>query len=381
MEVEPLVQPLPLQHRQKTFWLLLTLFMLSLPFLYLYATGYRFEFGEAGNLISTGGMYIAVERTGAEIYIDDELVRETRTFRRAFYAQSLTPGTHRVHVQKPDHHTWVKELPVSAHLVTEAQAFNLPLVPQVRVISEWQSATGSAIVRDFDLAASTTNELLATSTLRTRGFTQNSEYDALLLLFSTSSATSTETFVDRVTEGIDTLIQATTTATSSIGVPTTTKEWRGVKLYEKGGDIYVRWVGTRDDMPYYYCAEDFPPYSGRTSTTTGFVTENPEVKGELTANTAEFIHPVQTVPEDAVCEPEIQIDRRGQEVRFFDFFLGSTDFIILALEDGVYVVEVDDRAWQNVQPLLLGEDLDVRIENSLIYAYDGELIYQVMLET
>jgi hypothetical protein len=63
-----------------------------------------------------------------------------------------------------------------------------------------------------------------------------------------------------------------------------------------------------------------------------------------------------------------------------DFFRGSTDFILMTLEDGIYVVEVDDRAWQNIQPLLIGENLNVRIENGLIYVYDGELIYQIILE-
>jgi hypothetical protein len=380
MENDPVVQPLSVQHRKRTFWALLIIFIVLLPFLFLYATGYRFEFGEEANLISTGGIYIAVERTGAEIYIDDELVRETRTFRRAFYAQSLSPGTHRVHVQKLDHHTWVKELPVYPHLVTEAQAFNLPLIPRVRIISPWQSATGTPIVSAFTLRASTTNNFIATSTKRTTTFTRNTEYESLLRLFSTTTATSSESLVNaRITDQIDLRIPRATLATSSPEVATTTKEWQGVLLYEDKEDVYARWVGSRESMPYYYCAEDFPAYVPQSTTTPreGLVPKDQEA---LTGETVELIHPVQTIPEDVVCEPVIKIDRRSQSVKSFDFFNGSTDFVVLVLEDGIYVVEVDSRAWQNVQPVLMGEQLDMRVENGLIYVYDDELIYQVILE-
>jgi hypothetical protein len=52
----------------------------------------------------------------------------------------------------------------------------------------------------------------------------------------------------------------------------------------------------------------------------------------------------------------------------------------MSLDFGIYVVEVDDRAWQNSQPLLLGRELNMRVENGQIYVYDGSLIYQVILE-
>ena len=141
MESHIEVQPLPHKTRKRTFLFLVLVFITSLPFLYLYATGYRFDFQKPTNLISTGGIYVAAERAGAEIFIDGELVRETRTFRKAFYAQNLDAGTHRISVQKEGYPTCVKELPVTWRLVTEAEAFNIPLVPRSRCIMWWQPAT------------------------------------------------------------------------------------------------------------------------------------------------------------------------------------------------------------------------------------------------
>lgn len=384
---EPELKPLPYQHRRLTFVSLLLLFIVALPFLFLYATGYKFEFGERANIVSTGGIYVAAERTGAEIYIDNELVRETRVFRRAFYAQNLLPGTHRVHVQKEGHHTWVKELPVEAHLVTEAEAFNLPLVPEVRIISEWQTATGTAfapLLRN----ASSSNAYIATSTYATSTLVRNTEYVTLRALFaSTSLEESDPTFRERVVEQFDALIatQGATTSTSTVVVATSTKESQGVRLYEDAdGALFARWVGTRESMPYYYCAEPFLPYSGGSSTSSidgvGIGNMYSANLGEVLDDGEVFIHPVQFVPEDAECDPVIQMDTKVQKVTWFDFLPSSTDLVIMALEDGIYVGEIDDRSWQNVQPLIIGENLDFRVENGQIYVYDGEVIYQILLE-
>lgn len=384
MEQRIRVEPLPYKTRRKTFLLLLLIFVVSLPFLYLYATGYRFDIKRPTSIVSTGGMYVAVDRTGAEIYIDGELVRETRTFRKAFYAQSLDIGTHRVHVQKEGHHTWVKELPVSKHLVTEAQAFNLPLVPQVRIISPWKSATGTTVVTSNVLNASSTNLLIATTTKNTKSFTPDPEYTSVIAYFGT---TSTSTKESAATQIKDLLLGSATTSEDIVDTSaTSTVVSGGVKLFAQGEDVYATWVGTFEQMPYYYCAPDFPPYSTTsTSTIEEVLTSVSETFENLDKPSSEavgvFLHPVQTVPKDTVCDPTIRIDRKWQHVSGFSFFPGSTDFVILTLEDGVYVVEVDDRSWQNVQPLILGKNLRLHIENGTVYVFDGSYIYQVIIKT
>lgn len=370
------VKPLPYNVRRKFFGFLVVVFLVVLPFLYLYATGYRFDMRKPTNLVSTGGIYIAVDRTGAEIYIDGELVRETRVFRRAFYAQRLDAGTHRVHVQKEGHHTWVKELPVTKHLVTEAEAFNLPLVPEVRLISRWQTATGSAVVREALTYPTVVNTVVATTSKATSTLTENVEYRALMLHFATTSTTTAPRGTP--TQQIRELLSGE--ATSTVGSATTTVTSSGVRLFTSGEDVYATWVGSFEEMPYYYCAPDFPAYTG---TTTLPIPEESTVDpgAEDLAEEGALMHPVQTIPKDAVCDPTIRLDRKWQEVRDFDFYPGSTDFVVLVLDDGIYVVEIDDRSWQNAQPLFLGENLRMHIENGNIFVYDGELIYQVLITT
>lgn len=373
------VQPLPHKTRHRAFLGLVLIFLMSLPFLYLYATGYRFDFHKPSNLISTGGIYVAAERAGAEIYIDGELVRETRTFRKAFYAQNLDSGTHRISVQKEGYHTWVKELPVTKRLVTEAEAFNLPLVPQVRVVSAWQSATGSPIVRTPLLIASTTNIILATTTSATSSFQKNKEYEALITHFSTTSLKVKES--ENATAQIKNIFLTSTTSEVGIEEATSTIEYNGVRLERAGDEVTASWVGSFEQMPYYYCAPDFPAYSSSTTPTS--IPEDVVIPldDEPYPENTGIMGPVQTIPKDTACDPRIRIDRKWQEVRDFDFYPGSTDFVVVALQDGVYVVEVDDRSWQNVQPLIMGNNLEFYIENGSIYVYDGTLIYSVLLQT
>lgn len=381
MSAVPEVEPLSKAHRSTFFYILLFIFLVSIPFLFLYATGYRLQLGEGGTLISTGGIYVAAERTGAEIYIDNELVRETRVFRRAFYAQSLEPGTHRVHVQKEDHHTWVKELPVYAHLVTEAQAFNLPIRPQVRIIAPWRAVSGEVVLfATSTVNASTTNQFTVATSSATSSLVASNEFANLIELFSTSTATGTVDNLLTLVSGSLLPDNTATTASSSELSPkisTTSKEIHGVKLYQDDEDVFASYVGSRSAMPYYYCAEEFELLG--TSSAPLLLPESDDQSASVMESEPALLHPVQEVAEDAICNPIIKIDRQGQKVKSFDFFPGSADFIVMALEHGIYVTEVDPRSWQNTQPLLLGENLDMRVEGGNVYVYDEELIYQVLI--
>ncbi len=372
------VQPLPYKTRRRTFLFLLTIFVCSLPFLYLYATGYRFDFNRPTNIVGTGGIYVAAERSGASIYIDNELVRETRVFRTAFYAQNLDPKTHRVHVQKEGHHTWVKELPVTSHRVTEAQAFNMSLIPNVRVIAPYVSATGSAIIRTSLPYASTTNETLATTTKATTTLRINPEYSVLATHFESSTTPVVErSLVKKVQE------ELVGTTTSPKTTPTTTREDGEVLLStHEDGRVYAEWRGSFEQMPYYYCALEFPRFSTSTSEIENAATLVESIPlQEIDADVDEiFIHPVQTVTEETECDRRIPIWGDTESIRGYEFFPGSTDLVILESGDGIYVSEIDNRAWQNVQPLLMGANLNVYVENGGIYVYDGALIYQIIFE-
>jgi len=201
----------------------------------------------------------------------------------------------------------------------------------------------------------------------------NPEFANLLELF-----TSTPKSIEAGTPGLVERVQTTfTTATSSEPTATTTKEWQGVMLFEEEGEIYARFVGAANNMPYYYCAAPFPHYepSATSTRSTASVVNVAQAMGAED----DLLLEVQTVTDPDSCDPTILMDRGGKEVDYFDFFPNSTDLVILGSESGIYVVEIDDRGWQNRQSLLLGQNLEVRVYNGGIYVYDGEYIYQIQI--
>jgi hypothetical protein len=51
---------------------------------------------------------------------------------------------------------------------------------------------------------------------------------------------------------------------------------------------------------------------------------------------------------------------------------------LLHLEDGLYVTEIDDRAWQNTQPLLPISDVRVLVENGIIYVLHRGFLFELV---
>lgn len=223
MAPQPIILPLSRTRRRLYFRVLILVFVLAVPLLFLYATGYRFEgFTE---LVRTGGMYVGAERAGAEIYINGELVRETGTFRRAFFVQNLEPGTYEVRVTKPEYHPWEKTLAVYPHIVTEAQAFNMPHRPTLVPIPptlETPAATAPSTV-------------------------SNPLYERVDAAFATSTATSTLS-----TASLRTALERESTDLDA-AMATTTKEYQDMMLFEIDGGVVAAWEGNSARIPFYFC--------------------------------------------------------------------------------------------------------------------------------
>lgn len=381
-----ILQPLPQARRRFVFFTLVTLFVCAVPVFVFYATGYRYDFfAPNGSITATGGLYISITSEDGDLYLNEAPVRDVRIFRNASYIQNLTPGIQRVHVQSPGLHTWVKELPVYPHIVTEAEAYLLPIVPQVRLITEYITATGSPVVRGEAVAsttlpfASTTLSITATTSMATSSYIRNTEFDFVEQLFGTTTE-SEASLLGRVVGEVSGAFQfapipapATTTATSTA---TTTRLRSNIQLFERSGEVFVRYVGPERDIPYYFCV----PRANIASTTELYGAQvTSGIRAALASDSRQFSSQ-ETITETTsrICREEIRIDTKSKKMLSFDFFPGSTDLIIVHLEDGVYVVEVDDRSWQNTQKVYPESAEKILIDSDRIYVKD-ESIYLELL--
>jgi hypothetical protein len=174
-------------------------------------------------------------------------------------------------------------------------------------------------------------------------------------------------------DGVTTVLTGTDDeAVATTTLATTTKRLDDLVLSERGEDIFVTYVGPKNSTPYYFCV----PKASLASTSALY--GNHVMLGVAQAVAADNVPAVAEIATERTCRTEIRIDRQWKTVLDFDFFPSTTDLIVLHREDGVSVVEVDDRAWQNTQ-MLYGNPIDELVINSgRLYAKDGDMIFELI---
>lgn len=374
----PVVKPLAYWQRKLIFMSLLLAFLFALPVFMFYATGYRYDlFGERPSITATGGLYIAAEAPESAIYVDEVEITNARVFRNASYIQGLVPNLHRVHVQSPLRHTWVKQLSVYPHIVTEAEAFNLPLVPQVRPITQYLTTKGEAVFKVATTSevvlpeASTTAAIFLSTTTATSTFQLNQEFTFLDELFDAKASSTKARLASLALPDTEEFGFATVTPTTTLPVATTTVVRSDIALSENGEDVVAIALGTGRQIPHYFCVTQIEQEGALISETSEGLEQGElmfeETLTELSNNTRE-------------CRDHIVIDRSGEKVSAFDFVPGNENLVLMLRTSGLYVTEIDDRVWQNTQPLYLGKDLELLVHNGAIYVRDGGLILEVFTE-
>ncbi len=355
---------MPYTNRKRFFIGLCVLFAILLPTMIFYTSGYRIDLDDSENrIVTTGGMYITTDNLSVDVYLDNEKVKRPRLFRSAYYIQDIESGIHRAVVQQDGLHTWVKELPVDAYMVIESAAFNMPLVPHLRHVTEYATETGEKVVVTsastsiLFTSATTTDELFFATTTATSTYDVSNEYLFVEELFSTSSASST-TLVDRFLAGVERFSFATSSDSATTTV-FTGPEKGNISLVEHDNELYARWNGSDSNVPYYYCVANI-------ATTTILERYGEHVAMQVAEQGISTTTPLY-IDENRICRKEIKIDRKRQDVFYYEFVPGSSDLVLLQLEDGLYVSEVDDRAWQNTQKIFTGTEFKVLVEDNIIY--------------
>ena len=378
--MQPVVKPLSLWRRKLVFGLLLLAFLISLPIFIFYATGYRYDFfAQNPSFTATGAFYIVADTPENEIYLDDDLATNIRAFRSAFYLQGIEPGLHKVHVQASGTHTWVKELPVTAHKVTEVGTFNLPLLPRVRLIPEYFSATNEAVVftksstTPVVALVGTSSPILVASTTATSTYKTNQEFLLLRDLFKeqASSTLVRQLAQKKLPSNNFGFATSSTVDRPDTDFATTTVVRDNVTLFERNSEVFAQALPSNfREVPYYFCT----PETNEKDILLDLTKIEIEVENVLKQKR------VVKAPDKGSCREEIKIHSQGQTVISFNFFPDNANLVLLHLTEGVYVIEIDDRAWQNVQPLYLGKDLEVLIYRDGIFIKEMGLIFEALTE-
>ncbi len=66
-------------------------------------------------------------------------------------------------------------------------------------------------------------------------------------------------------------------------------------------------------------------------------------------------------------------------IRSFDFYPGRDDVLLIAVQNGIFAVEIDARKTQNFQPIYMGEGPDFRFGDAGFIVKDGSMLARITL--
>lgn len=219
------MEPLSLLKRRVYFYILSVIFLIAIPVVILYTSGYRL--GPKFTLVETGGMYIYSPEAGSSIYIDSKKERETGTFQKDWFVQDVSPGTYTVLIVKDGFWPWMKEVTVEERKVAEAIAFLVSTKPEMEIIPE--------ILEEWDGKATTTEPNIAYIEARAlflekKEVVDNGKKENVALSATTTDENTDEKFI-----------------------PEKISSHGRVGLIHEENRIIAHWLKRPEDLPNYFC--------------------------------------------------------------------------------------------------------------------------------
>ncbi len=146
------MQPLQVRTRRLYLISLILVFLVTLPFIILYASGYHFS--KDFSLVETGGIFIGLESSGAVVYMDDEEVARSTLITRSFFRQNLKAGIYNITVERDGYYPWQKVLTVEPSYVSDARAIFIPQdIQKTELVLETLKPKGATSTPGVDYVA------------------------------------------------------------------------------------------------------------------------------------------------------------------------------------------------------------------------------------
>jgi hypothetical protein len=275
-----------------------------------------YKIDETFGLSIRGGIYAYTPEPGTSVFIGNELKNTSGFFNKEVLVGGLKPEQYLVLATNEKYWPWAKIVNVKRGRVEALFPF---LVPKVVEATEIESTDEDyeEFMELFEEKDNLIDSLTSDSSGRGVGSSGVSKRNV-----SNDVATSTE-------EVFDTVVR------------------RHTEVWIDENKLYARWLGRGDAAPNYYCYVTVSPNNNR---------------------------------EHEICSEPILVFSSSVPVRTFDFYPYRDDAIILALDNGVYAVENDFRAYQNFYPLYRGKDPDFRVYKNQVYVRDGDYLAVLNLE-
>lgn len=320
------------------------------PPIILYTTGWRIT--EDLKIKRIGGLFVAVPESGTNVYLNGKLEKKTNFFQSGVFIQNLTPGIHSVLVAKSGFWPWIKSMPVIEQSVVEARALMVPqnidgetlIKGNYEVVFSsskhplllLQEKKKSQHVLSFYLPAS--DAFLKADSAKTRRLLSNpkplrtvnwNEEGGLLLFDNQTVLVSFDLSRGRVRAKATTSVPEGSLPALPHRIAVDGRERIRI-WYDDSEEIWVEWLEDAP-LPYY------------------------------------------------LKEQKEMIFHTRSEIKNISFYPGRDDVILLAIENGVFALEIDGRGTRNFQPVYKGKDPTFARLDDTIYILDQGVLSKIEL--
>ncbi len=334
-------------------------FLLLAPIVLLRSYGYSID--KNLKISKTGGLYISSPLSGSEIFIKNKKEKETNVLQSGLFSGNLGAGIYRVSVIKDGYWPWFKSLEIKEGFVTEARAFLIPREPSGKTILRGgvlllQSSPYEKILLLVEKNKNNTKKIVFYLPSDDVFFTNDSLETASWLSFNKDISDilwqkngitfkTEEGFIRAVFNLNNQTVKASRELDQNFS-QSSQYERRLISGKERlwwnpdNNEVWMEWLGDETSTPYYLCDKK-PCESTKYLITT-------------------FQYPIKNI----------------------DFFPQRKDVIIIAINNGVFAVEIDGRGGNLMQPIYKGANPSFAIFNKekVIYILDNGALLAVNLE-
>lgn len=333
-------------------------FSVLAPILLLYTLGYRIDRNfKIGRI---GGLYIFSPVSGSEIFVNNEMEKQTNLLQNGMFLQSLKTGFYSVMVAKESYWPWQKTLEIKEGMVAEARAFLTPMNPKGTILfrGSFASVWASPYDKILLLEKTRANQRQITFYLpETDAFLNPAPGKTAELLFFKKEiskifweegAVILEIDGKKIKVVFDLNLNSVEAAPELRYLFSTNHKYERVTSRKKErlwqdpqtNEIWVEWLGDAEMTPYYLCATK--------------PCESPRYL------ISAFLYPVKNA----------------------DFFPGRKDIVVAAVQSSVFAMEMDGRSGRINQPIYKGKNPTFALfpDKSEIYVLDDGILYAINLK-
>ena len=350
------------KQRRKTILLFsIGFFIILATIIILYSYGYSIN--SDFSVSQKGGLYISTPYSDPQIFINNKTKRSSGVLNRGLFSSNIKIGKYSVLVAKDGYWPWAKNLEVKKGLVSEAKALLIPENPKGEILFKGKISK---------VWASPHNKILALEEQKNNGYrlifylpekdtflTAKNSFTEKLLVYTKISNfiweenslivkngfTATKIYFDLSDETVvATYFKEELDKKSDFEKLDKRKE---IKIWweNQTNEVFVDWLEEDKAPPYYICDNTIP--------------------GEKPA-----------------CLLPIQIFKSPLEITSLDFFPKRKDVVILAVGNGVYALEIDDRNERLAYPIYKGKKPHSSVFNTddKVYIVDDGSLIKIDLE-